>query len=64
MRPTDQDRHGGNIYNRQIRYDFSSNINPLGIPAFALKKLQDEAVRCERYPDPEYRELKTSIARM
>lgn len=64
MRLRDQDRHGGNIYNRQIRYDFSSNINPLGIPAFALKKLQEEAVCCERYPDPEYRELKAAIARM
>ena len=64
MRPTDQDRHGGNIYNRQIRYDFSSNINPLGIPAFALQKLREEAVCCERYPDPEYRGLKTAIAQM
>ena len=64
MRLRDQDRHGGNIYNRQIRYDFSSNINPLGIPAFALKKLQEEAVCCERYPDPEYRELKAAIAWM
>ena len=28
----DKYRHGGDIYSRKIKYDFSANINPLGIP--------------------------------
>lgn len=28
--------HGGDIYSRQIAYDFSANINPLGLPGTNL----------------------------
>ena len=59
-------KHGGDIYTdgvlkgRQI-LDFSSNINPLGVPGKfrdALDEIYGEVVR---YPDYKYRKLKESI---
>lgn len=62
------DFHGGNIYKvfreKKIKeiLDYSSNINPLGIPG-SLKKLIFENINIlERYPDPEYVELRKKIA--
>ncbi|GFP76924.1 pyridoxal phosphate-dependent aminotransferase [Clostridium fungisolvens] len=56
--------HGGNIYehNKAI-IDFSSNINPLGVPqcfkGALLKGIADFSV----YPDREYKKLRQNIAR-
>lgn len=58
--------HGGDTLSYEKYYDgelldFSSNINPLGVP----KGLEDELIRgfetLTSYPDIKYRELKTSI---
>lgn len=54
--------HGGDIY----RYpgellDFSSNINPLGVPDVVIELLRGET-NLERYPDIEYRALRRKIA--
>lgn len=58
--------HGGDIYTEGLLIgkeliDFSSNINPLGVPESFTNHI-DEAVKAlNRYPDIEYRELKNAI---
>ncbi|MEY8763683.1 MULTISPECIES: pyridoxal phosphate-dependent aminotransferase [Clostridium] len=58
--------HGGDVYTEGILkgrelLDFSSNINPLGVPS-SFKKNVDEALKnVERYPDVEYRKVKYII---
>ena len=60
--------HGGNIYKLKREkgvevLDYSANINPLGLS----KKLKDGIIEnlslLERYPDPEYLEMKGVIAK-
>lgn len=59
-------QHGGDIYTEGLLkgrelIDFSSNINPLGIPESFTSHI-DEAVRnLNRYPDAKYRELKYNL---
>ncbi|MCT7951926.1 threonine-phosphate decarboxylase CobD [Ancylothrix sp. C2] len=65
-RPT----HGGNlIWAAAIAgcppsdiVDFSASISPLGPPASALAALQDRLCDLSAYPDPNYQELRNSIA--
>lgn len=58
--------HGGDVYTEGLLkgkklIDFSSNINPLGVP-FGFKKHIDEALETvEMYPDIQYRNLKEYI---
>lgn len=58
--------HGGDIYTEGILkgreiLDFSSNINPLGVPKSFTDHI-DEAIKAvEKYPDAEYRSLKKCI---
>ena len=33
-------QHGGDTFSREIRYDFSSNLNPLGMPRRVKEALQ------------------------
>lgn len=54
--------HGGDIYSRRIDYDFSANINPLGMPKSVVKILAEHIKDFERYPDARCRELKNAIA--
>ena len=45
--------HGGNIYDKDIRIDFSVNVNPFGMPE-AVKGAAIRGVEESfRYPDPE-----------
>ena len=54
--------HGGDIYESDIRLDFSANVNPYGMPD-AVKRAAAEALEeAERYPDPYCRELAAAIA--
>jgi threonine-phosphate decarboxylase len=59
-------KHGGDIYTdgalkgRQI-LDFSSNINPLGVPGKFREALDEIYKEVVRYPDYKYRKLKESI---
>ena len=54
--------HGGDIYSKDIKYDFSANINPLGMPE-RVKKVICENIRLfERYPDCKCTSLKRAIA--
>ena len=58
----DKYTHGGNIYDNLIKYDFSANINPLGMPLKVKQTIVDNIPLCEHYPDVDYRELKKEIA--
>ena len=56
-------RHGGDVYrNEKIRYDYSININPLGMPDF----IRDAAIRgieeSSRYPDSRCGQLRELAA--
>jgi threonine-phosphate decarboxylase len=57
--------HGG-IYSvdyRKVSLDFSSSVNPLGVPPRALKAVVKHANDlASKYPDPECRELRESLA--
>ena len=62
------DFHGGNIYkvfrekNMREILDYSSNINPYGIPESLKKKINENMEILERYPDPDYVELRSKLA--
>ena len=37
--------HGGDIYTRKIEYDFSANLNPLGMPESIKNALKNTVNR-------------------
>lgn len=43
--------HGGDVYRNPVEYDFSVNINPLGMPPKSLEAAQNALLLCGRYPD-------------
>lgn len=43
--------HGGDIYRNQVEYDFSVNINPLGMPKGSIRAAQEGILLSGRYPD-------------
>lgn len=43
--------HGGDCYRNQIDYDFSININPLGMPEESKRAAYEGILRSGRYPD-------------
>lgn len=43
--------HGGDIYTNQVDYDFSVNINPLGMPLSSISAAHEGIAMCGRYPD-------------
>ena len=67
---TETFKHGGEIYhNKNIQYDFSININPLGIPAFVKEDLSALISgtagwnSClEQYPDQDCTELREALS--
>ena len=46
--------HGGDIYRNEVEYDFSININPLGMPSECIKAA-NEGVRLSSFCYPDYR---------
>ena len=55
--------HGGDIYSlEKTVLDFSSNINPLGVPESFRKVLAQRINDFTRYPDIQYRELRSVLA--
>ena len=55
--------HGGEIYDTQaVRYDFSVNINPLGIPEMVRGALVGALDSLTQYPDRECRALRQALA--
>ena len=60
--------HGGNIYKLQREgkkdiLDYSSNINPLGVPESLKKAVSENFSLLTRYPDINYTELRESIGK-
>ena len=60
--------HGGNIYKLQREgkkdiLDYSSNINPLGVPESLKKAVSENFSVLTRYPDINYTELRESIGK-
>ena len=64
------DFHGGNIYkifrekNITEILDYSSNINPYGVPESLKQKIAENIGILERYPDPDYIELREKLAQL
>ena len=54
--------HGGDIYSNSVRLDFSSNINPLGMPEAAIRAITENIDALSRYPDARYFKLRCAIA--
>lgn len=52
-----KNEHGGDIFEREIVYDFSANLNPLGMPENVKNALQKSISEWEKYPDPFCRSL-------
>ena len=42
-------RHGGDIYRNPVRYDFSINLNPLGMPEGVKRRLKETVEDWGRY---------------
>ncbi len=55
-------KHGGDIYRQAVRLDFSTNVNPLGMPAGCRDAFLSSFSMASRYPDPEAEELCLAIA--
>ncbi len=53
--------HGGDIYRNSVRYDFSVNVNPLGMPASVRRALRRSLAQADRYPDSRCQELKNAL---
>lgn len=59
--------HGGDVYSEGLLkgrelLDFSSNINPLGVPKCFKDNLVEALEAVERYPDIKYRELLKNLS--
>lgn len=54
--------HGGDIYRNAVQYDFSVNINPLGMPLGCVEAAKRGVELCTQYPDFRGEELCEAIA--
>ena len=64
MRNTSYYTHGGDVYSAPVRLDFSSNLNPLGMPNAVRSALAHAEELAGAYPDPRCRKLKAALARV
>lgn len=55
--------HGGDVYRNPIEYDFSINVNPLGMPLASIQAAHEGIVLTGRYPDYRAEQLCNAIAR-
>lgn len=54
--------HGGDIYRNKVEYDFSVNVNPLGMPAGSIEAAERGIGLSVNYPDILGQDLRDSIA--
>lgn len=54
--------HGGDIYTNAVQYDFSVNVNPMGLPKEAADALKDLSEAVQHYPDAACRKLVRKLA--
>ena len=57
-------KHGGDIYNNNIKYDFSVNLNPCGCPEPVLDALHESVGEVTHYPDISQRRMREDIAEL
>ncbi len=55
--------HGGDVYRNLIEYDFSINVNPLGMPLASIQAAHEGIVLTGRYPDYKAEQLCNAIAK-
>ena len=55
--------HGGDVYRNPIEYDFSINVNPLGMPLTSIQAAHEGIVLTGRYPDYRAEQLCHAIAK-
>lgn len=55
--------HGGDLYSRPVRLDFSANTNPFGTPEGVRRAVIESAQLLNQYPDPYCRELTGALAK-
>lgn len=55
-------QHGGNIYQKEYKIDFSTNVNLFGIPEGVIRAAIEGVKLSDRYPDKECLELRTAIS--
>jgi threonine-phosphate decarboxylase len=54
--------HGGDIYRNPVEYDFSININPLGMPKGSIQAAKEGVLLSGQYPDYQAEALCQAIA--
>lgn len=54
--------HGGDIYHNRVRYDFSVNVNPFGLPESCREAVIRSLSMASCYPDCAMEELREGIA--
>jgi threonine-phosphate decarboxylase len=54
--------HGGDIYTNKVEYDFSSNLNPEGMPPQVKKAITTSVDEYCRYPDAYCSQLRKNIS--
>ncbi len=54
--------HGGDVYDSDIRLDFSANTNPFGTPESIKAAIRNALEQVHQYPDPYCRELVKAIS--
>lgn len=55
-------QHGGDRYSYPVSWDFSTNINPCGMPERVKAALVDAVADCSHYPDSRCGTLRTALA--
>ncbi len=55
--------HGGDIYSKAYRMDFSTNINPFGMPESVKQAAMKGIENSIHYPDVQCRELRNAISK-
>ncbi len=56
--------HGGDIYRNNVKYDFSVNTNPLGMPPEVAAALSEAVFDADKYPDLIHEELVNETAKV
>lgn len=56
-------QHGGDIYSQRIRWDFSVNLNPLGMPKDVQEAVKSSTDFCSQYPDSRCGKLTEKLSR-
>ena len=55
-------KHGGDVYSRCYKTDYSANINPLGPPEGVLRAVRESAPLVRNYPDVGQRKLRRALS--